>query len=131
MNIANNVTPHPFKIYFNISLPYTFGSSATDSSSSVSRTGLSSLAAQQIGLIHLFLGRPRLLFWVDSYDSIHNLQRLQSIRVISLCSLCCLCIRVTWRQLLQRQRIAGLYKQFSLTVPRNAYGTFIVLFICV
>lgn len=65
-----------------ISVTYSY--SVLNSSSCTSCIGLSSVASPQIWLIHLFLGRPILLFPVGLYYIKYHTRRLWSVRVIWL-----------------------------------------------
>jgi hypothetical protein len=71
--------------------------SCVDSSSSTLCIGLLPVAAPQIWLIHLFLGRPRLLFPVGLYDSMYRGKGLWSIRLMRLNQLSLYLLRVSLR----------------------------------
>jgi hypothetical protein len=87
------------------------------SSSSTSCIGLSSVATPQIWLIHLFFGRPRLLFPVGLYDSVYCGERMRSIRVIWLNQLPLYLLMVSFRPFTFVFWIASLVSLFCLVTP--------------
>jgi hypothetical protein len=84
----SHVISYPHQTSFFLPFPYIpliYSSSLLfDPSSSTSWTGLLLVAAPHIWLIHLFLGRPRLLFPVGLYGSMYRGKRLWSIRLMWL-----------------------------------------------